>query len=172
MHARRSTWRTALAGTLVVAGLATGGAAAVAAEPPAADTAQHRDDRKLIEDQFRQMETGWWNERGPEFAAAFTEDADLVTFNGDYLRTRPVIAERMQYYFDTYIEKSHIKRLDEHLRFVEPDLAIVVRTTCLVPAGQTGCRAGSDSRNTNVLLKRHGKWLQTSFQNTRIDPLP
>jgi hypothetical protein len=54
----------------------------------------------------------------------------------------------------------------------QPDLVFIVRTTCIVNAGQDACRSGSDSRNTNVLRKRHGQWLQTSFQNTRIDPLP
>lgn len=86
--------------------------------------------------------------------------------------TRQGIAAGLQHAFDNYIPPSRIVRLDEHIRYAEPDLVFIVRTTCIVNAGRDACRSGSDSRNTNVLRKRHGQWLQTSFQNTRINPLP
>ncbi len=114
----------------------------------------------------------WFREDGPGFAASFTEDADVVTFNGDHLSTREGIATGMQFYFDNYMEPTRIHTIDEHIRFAGPNLAVIVRTGCLVVPTETTCRPDSMSRNTNVMVKRHGRWQQESFQNTRIVPLP
>lgn len=124
-------------------------------------------------ERLRQRQAAAWaDENGAAFAATFTLDADMVTFNGDHLRTRAGIAAGMQRYFDEYIPPSEIRYLKEHVRFAEPGLAVIVRETCLVDAGQRDCRQGSTSVNTNVMRRHQGRWLQESFQNTRVAPLP
>lgn len=120
----------------------------------------------------QQQADAWYREDGAAFAATFTHDGDVVTFNGDHLRTREGIAEGMQYYFDTYIDHTRLRTLDEHVRFAGPNLAVIVRTSCQLVASATECRPDSLSRNTNVMVKRHGRWLQESFQNTRVMALP
>jgi uncharacterized protein (TIGR02246 family) len=132
----------------------------------------HGDDRAAFARIMKQQQDAWFTEDGRAFAATFTKDADLVTFNGDHLRTREGIATGMQYYFDKYIDHNHIKVLDENIRMAGSDLAVIVRTTCLVQPPDTDCREGSSSRNTNVMTKHRGQWLQESFQNTRVVPLP
>ncbi|MCW6009031.1 SgcJ/EcaC family oxidoreductase [Micromonospora sp. CPCC 205371] len=171
MSTRRVGWLAALA-AVVVTGLVPTAAAATRGTAPQAVDEHRRGDLAAFERIAKQQEAAWAAEDGAAFAATFTEDADLVTFNGDYLVTRQGIAADMQHAFDNYIPPSRIMRLDEHIRYVEPDLVIIVRKTCIINVGQDACRPGSDSRNTNVLRKRHGHWSQTSFQNTRIDPLP
>ncbi|MFC0108259.1 SgcJ/EcaC family oxidoreductase [Kibdelosporangium aridum] len=124
-------------------------------------------------EQIRQrQEDSWYEEDGAKFASTFSKDADVVTFNADHLRTRDGIAERMQFYFDNFINKTRLKKLGEHVRFVGRDLAVVVRTGCQLVPPSTECRPDSISRNTNVLVKRDGKWTQESFQNTRYVPIP
>jgi uncharacterized protein (TIGR02246 family) len=171
MRIRRKVWLAALA-VVIVTGLIPTGAAATESTAATQAVNDHRHSLAAFERILKQQEAAWAAEDGAAFAATFTEDADLVTFNGDYLVTRQGIAAGMQHAFDNYIPPSRIVRLDEHVRFVEPDLAIVVRTSCIIDAGQEACRSGSHSRNTNVLRMRDGYWLQTSFQNTRIEPLP
>lgn len=114
----------------------------------------------------------WYREDGAAFAATFTEDADVIAFNGDHLRTRQGIATGMQYYFDEYIDHTRLRTLDEHIRFVGPKLAVIVRTGCQLVPPDTECRQDSVSRNSNIMVKRHGRWLQESFQNTRVFALP
>jgi uncharacterized protein (TIGR02246 family) len=115
----------------------------------------------------------WYAEDGGAFAATFTSNADMVTFNGDHLQTRAGIATGMQYYFDNYIDHSAIRYLAEDVNVIGPDLVIVVRDTCLlVEPDDADCRDGSLSVNTNVMVKRRGTWLQQSFQNTRVVPIP
>ncbi|RSM79397.1 hypothetical protein DMH04_32130 [Kibdelosporangium aridum] len=124
-------------------------------------------------EQIRQrQEDAWYEEDGVKFASTFSKDADLVTFNADHLRTRKGIAERMQFYFDNFIDTTRLETLGEHIRYVGRDLAVVVRTGCQLVPPSTECRPDSVSRNTNVLVKRDGKWTQESFQNTRYVPIP
>nr|WP_052478337.1 SgcJ/EcaC family oxidoreductase [Kibdelosporangium sp. MJ126-NF4]CEL17675.1 hypothetical protein [Kibdelosporangium sp. MJ126-NF4]CTQ91098.1 hypothetical protein [Kibdelosporangium sp. MJ126-NF4] len=132
----------------------------------------HGDDKAQFARILKQQYDAWYEEDGAKFAATFTQDADLVTFNGDHLATRDGIARGMQFYFDNYIPPSKLKVLDEHVRYVDRDLVFIVRTTCVIELPDTECRDGSSSRNTNVLSKRNGRWLQESFQNTRWKPIP
>ncbi|MBE1488548.1 SgcJ/EcaC family oxidoreductase [Plantactinospora soyae] len=173
MRTRHKFWLVALAmATAMAGGLIPTSAGATETAAGKAISDDRERDLAAFERILGQQEAAWAAEDGTAFAATFAEDADLVTFNGDYLVTRRGIAAGMQHAFDLYIPPSRIVRLGEHIRFLEPDVAIIVRTSCIIDAGQEACRSGSDSRNTNVLRKRHGGWLQTSFQNTRIDPLP
>ena len=152
---------TVLAAVALMAGTAAAPAAAKGEDPRAAFA-------RILQ----QQTDAWYREDGAAFAATFTPGGDVVTFNGDHLRTRQGIAEGMQYYFDNYIDHTRLRTLDEHVRFAGPDLAVIVRTSCQLVPPATECRPDSLSRNTNVMVKRHGRWLQESFQNTRVVALP
>lgn len=142
------------------------------AAAPEAQTADRKGDLEAFDRILRNQQDAWFEEDGVKFAAEFAENADLVTFNGDHLTTRQGIAEGMQYYFDQYIDHTQLRTLDQHVRFVNRDMAVIVRTACQLVPPSTDCRPDSLSRNTNVFVKRHGKWEQESFQNTRVVALP
>jgi uncharacterized protein (TIGR02246 family) len=163
-----STW-SKLGAVAAVGVMAFGGASASALAEEPAD--RDHDLAQLERIQAAQYDA-WVREDGAAFAATFTSDADMVTFSGDHLRTRDGIATGMQYYFDNYIDHSAIREVTENVRFAGRDLVVIVRSTCLVNQGETECRADSMSTNTNVLVRKHGRWLQESFQNTRQFALP
>lgn len=157
--------RQALLALLVTAAGALTSTTAQAAPPPTNDQAAF--------DQLRhQQEQAWSKGDAAAWAATFTRDGDMVTFNGDHLSGRDHITSRMQHYFDAYLQNTRLLMLTEQRRYVEPDLVIIIRTGCVLWNDETTCTAEALSVNTNVLVKRHGKWLQTSFQNTRIRPIP
>lgn len=167
-------WRTLVLLAAATVAL-TAGAAPAAAQAPAdpTPTADGRADALAAFARIRdQQADAWYREDGAAFAATFTPEADVVTFNGDHLRTREGIATGMQYYFDNFIDHTRLLTLDEHVRFAGPNLAVIVRTGCQLVPPSTTCRPDSLSRNTNVLVRRHGRWLQESFQNTRVMALP
>jgi uncharacterized protein (TIGR02246 family) len=142
-------------------------AAAAAALATGSAAGRHHDDQAAFDAILERQEQAWIDEDGAAFAATFHEDGDLVTFNGDHMAGREAIAEGMQYYFDGFIEGSRIHTLSEQVRYVESDVVMIVRESCLINEGETACREDSRSTNTNVLTREHGEWLQTSFQNTR-----
>ncbi|MEV0644149.1 SgcJ/EcaC family oxidoreductase [Phytomonospora sp. NPDC050363] len=141
---------------------------AVASAEPAADTATGRHaDLTAFARILADQQAAWFAEDGAGFAATFWHDADLVTFNGDHLSTRDGIATGMQYYFDNFMDPTHIRVLSEEVTFAGPNLAVIVRTSCLLIEPDAPCREDSESANTNVMVKKWGRWLQQSFQNTR-----
>lgn len=160
---------TALA-ALVAAAAALTSTAAVAAESPTPAT--HGSDQAAFDQLRQKQEDAWAQGDAAAWAATFTPDADMVTFNGDHLHGRDHITSRMQHYFDTYLQNTRLLMLTEQIRYTEPDTAIIVRTGCVLWGTETTCTDEALSVNTNVMVKRHGRWLQTSFQNTRIRPIP
>ncbi|PXY30345.1 hypothetical protein BAY59_14180 [Prauserella coralliicola] len=159
-----------------VAAAIVGGSALLAGAEPGTTTPASGGEREralAAFDRIRdQQADAWYREDSAAFAATFTADGDVVTFNGDHLRTRDGIEEGMRFYFEHYIDHTRLRTVDEHVRFAGPDLAIIVRTGCQLEPKGTECREDSLSRNTNVMVKRHGRWLQQSFQNTRVMELP
>ncbi|WP_158303071.1 SgcJ/EcaC family oxidoreductase [Prauserella endophytica] len=159
----------------VTAAIVGGSALLAGAEPGTTTPASGGERERALAafDRIRdQQADAWYREDSAAFAATFTADGDVVTFNGDHLRTRDGIEEGMRFYFEHYIDHTRLRTVDEHVRFAGPDLAIIVRTGCQLEPKGTECREDSLSRNTNVMVKRQGRWLQQSFQNTRVMELP
>ncbi|KHD75783.1 hypothetical protein MB27_21310 [Actinoplanes utahensis] len=124
-----------------------------------------------MRDLRQRQDAAWAAADAKAYAAVYTTDADLVTFNGDHMSGRAEIEEGMGYYFENYMRGTRLLQQDERIRFPEPDLAFIVRTGCVLWPGETACTDEALSVNTNVAVKRDGRWLYTSFQNTRIRPL-
>jgi uncharacterized protein (TIGR02246 family) len=177
MRTRKVNWRTTLAAAGCVFGLAvaTNAAPATAAgadpRPSAATSRSHASDLAQIDRQRQIQEEAWAEGDAAKYATIFTDDADFVTFNGDHMATKREIVEGMQYYFDTYLANTRLLQYDERIRFPRRDLAIIVRTGCVLWNDETTCSEDALSVNTNVAVKRHGRWLFETFQNTRIRPL-
>lgn len=168
MRGRHGIRRAVLGVLVAAAGVVTSTSAVSAA--PVAET--HHGDQAAF-DQLRVLqEDAWARGDAAAWARTFTSDGDMVTFNGDHLRGRDHITARMQHYFDAYLRDTRLLMLSEQVRYVEPDTVILVRTGCVLWNNETACTDEALSVNTNVLVKRHGRWLQTSFQNTRVRPIP
>lgn len=149
-------------------------AAAALATPTAPATAAptHHGDQAAFNKLLRSQETAWATGDGEAWAATFTPDGDMVTFNGDHLHGRDHIKTRIQHYLDTYLQDTRLLTLTEQVRYLAPDTVIIIRTGCVLWHTETTCTDEALSVNTNILVKQHGRWLQTSFQNTRIRPIP
>jgi uncharacterized protein (TIGR02246 family) len=160
--------RIGLVAAVALAAVVMSGAA-VAATPGAP---AHHADQAAFDTLRERQEAAWARGDGAAWAATFTADGDMVTFNGDHLHGRAHIQRRIQHYFDAYLRGTRLLMLTEQVRYTEPDTAIIVRTGCVLWNQETTCTDEALSVNTNVLVKRHGRWLQTSFQNTRIRPIP
>jgi uncharacterized protein (TIGR02246 family) len=153
--------------------VAAAGMAASTSAVSAAPTVETRHGDQAAFDQLRTLqEDAWASGDATAWARTFTPDGDMVTFNGDHLHGRDHIITRMQHYFDAYLQGTRLLTLSEQVRYLEPDTVILVRTGCVLWGSETACTDEALSVNTNVLVKRHGRWLQTSFQNTRVRPIP
>ena len=162
---------------LQVDGLQTAGSQPGGYPPDGTQSAGHGADYKsgdqaAFDKLHERQAKAWAEEDGAAFAATYTEQGDVVTFNGEHLHSREGIARGMQYYFDNYIDGSRIKRLSEKVRYLDRNTVVIIRSSCLTQGDVPDCRPDSHSTNTNLLVRRHGQWLQESFQNTRYFEIP
>src|SRR5687767_12420011 len=110
--------RRAIVGVLVAVTGVLASAAPVNATPEPAST--QGGDQAAFDRLLRQQEDAWARGDATAWAATFTPDGDMVTFNGDHLRGRQHMTTRLQHYFDAYLQGTRLLRLSEQVRYVEP----------------------------------------------------
>jgi len=116
-----------------------------------------------------------WNDGdATAYGRLFTEDADYVTFFGLNFPGREAIEESHRALFGGPLKGSKLTgRLGAaaKVRFVRPDVAVVVAGGGSSLTGAEPADEGRESTVSFVLVHDGGEWLITAFQNTRVsDP--
>lgn len=125
----------------------------------------------------RALRDAWNRGDAAGYAALFTADADYVTFNGEHASGRQAIEDSHRWLFAGPLAGSLMGPVDgsgedtepppRSLRFVRPDVAVMVTTGGVTLAGRTHPGAGRESVQTTVLVKDGGRWRVATFHNTR-----
>ena len=121
------------------------------------------------------LEDAWNRGDAAGYAALFTDDADFVAWNGTYGRGRQAIEDGHRPLFDGPLAGSRMVLVDddagsvppESLRFLRPDVAIMVISGEVTLAGQRATGPDHESVQTFVLSKNGDRWRVAAFQNTR-----
>lgn len=103
------------------------------------------------------------------YGGLFTEDADYVTFFGLNLPGRKAIEDGHRALFEGPLKGSRLSGGGPRkVRFVRPDVAIVVAGGGSSLNGEAKADAGRESTVTFVLVRESDDWRIASFQNTRV----
>jgi uncharacterized protein (TIGR02246 family) len=125
------------------------------------------DDDVTIRSLYFQMIDGWNKGKGDDFAAPFTEDGDLVGFDGTHLKGRQEIASFHQQLFDTFLKGSRLVGKVRSVRFLTAGVALIHAISGTMMAGQSDIDPERNSIQTLVAIKSNGQWHLAAFQNTR-----
>ncbi len=131
-------------------------------------TANHSADEAAIRDLYRELMDGWNRGSGDSFAAAFTEDGDLIGFDGTHFQGRQKIAPFHQELFDKWLKGTRLVGHVKSVRFLSPDVALIHAVGSTVMRGKTRPSPERDSIQTLVAVRRGGEWRLAAFQNTRL----
>jgi uncharacterized protein (TIGR02246 family) len=135
-------------------------------QPPVSKSSA--DDEATIRSLYFQMIDGWNKGSGEAFVAAFAEDGDLVGFDGTHLKGRQEIASFHQQLFDRFLKGSRLVGKIRNVRFLTPDVAIILVVGGTIMAGQSDIDPERNSIHTLVVMKgSDDKWRIAAFQNTR-----
>ncbi|MGK3202668.1 SgcJ/EcaC family oxidoreductase [Amycolatopsis sp. MEPSY49] len=108
------------------------------------------------------------------YGRLFTEDADYVTFFGLNFPGREAIESSHRALFEGPLKGSKLTGqlgAAAKVRFVRPDVAVVVVGGGSSLTGADTTDEGRESTVSFVLVEEDGEWLITAFQNTRVsDP--
>jgi uncharacterized protein (TIGR02246 family) len=134
-------------------------------------TANHSADEAAVRALNQEVMNGWNQGSGDAFAAAFTEDGDLVGFDGTHFKGRQEIAPFHQQLFDKWLKGSRLVGEVKDVRFLSPDVALMHAVGGTVMRGKTDPVPERDSIQTLVAMRQDGEWRLAAFQNTRLHPM-
>ena len=113
------------------------------------------------------MIEAWNTSRGVAFAAPFTDDVDVVVFEGTHLKGRQKIAAFHQPIFDTVVKGSRLEGEVQFVRFLSPQLAVMHSVVRVTLPGHTATSPGRDSMQLYVVTNRDGDWRAEVVLNAR-----
>ena len=121
---------------------------------------------------FHHLIERWNRGRGADFAAAFTEDGDLVAFDGTRFKGREEIAPFHQQLFDKWMKGTLLVGQVQDVRFLSPDVALVHAVGSTIMKYKHEPSPERDSIQTLVATRQEdGEWRLAAFQNTRVRPI-
>ena len=134
------------------------------------ETATNAVDEAAVCGLYQEMMDGWNRGSGEDFAAVFTEDGDLVAFDGTHFKGRKEIAPFHQELFDKWMKGSRLVGKVKDLRFLSPDVALMHAVGSTVMRGRSAPSPERDSIQTLVAVRKGGgdEWRLAAFQNTRV----
>jgi uncharacterized protein (TIGR02246 family) len=133
-------------------------------------------DRREIQQLGQALQAAWNRGDAAGYAALFTDDADFVAWNGTHGRGRRAIEEGHRRLFAGPLAGSRMSLGDtdsappRSLRFIRPDVAIMVTAGAVTPARQHAAGPDHESVQTFVMIKNGDRWQVAAFHNTRQQP--
>ena len=140
----------------------------MAIQPDHDETTRNSADEAAVRDLYQQLMYGWNQGSGAAFAAVFTQDGDLVAFDGTHFKGRQEIASFHQQLFDKWMKGSRLVGRVEAVRFLSPDVALMHAVDSTVMRGKSEPSPERDSIQTLVAIRQGDEWRLAAFQNTRV----
>jgi uncharacterized protein (TIGR02246 family) len=135
--------------------------------------ANHSAEEAAVRALYQQLMDGWNQGSGDAFASVFTEDGDLVAFDGTHFKGRQEIAPFHQQLFDNkWMKGSRLVGEVKDVRFLSPDIALMHAVGSTVMRGKSEPSPERDSIQTLLATRQEGdEWRLAAFQNTRLHPI-
>jgi len=128
-------------------------------------------DEMAIRNLYQELMDGWNLGSGTAFASAFTEDGDLVGFDGTHFEGRKEIAPFHQQLFEKWLKGTRLVGEVRNVRFLSPDVALMHAIGSTVMRGKSEPSPERDSIQTLVATREDGEWRLAAFQNTQVRPM-
>src|SRR3712207_4489829 len=139
--------------------------------PDRNETATNPTDEAAVRALYQELMDAWNKGSGDAFAAVFTQDGDLVAFDGTHFEGREEIAPFHQELFDKWMKGSRLVGRVKDVRFLNPDVALMHAVGSTVMRGKSEPSPERDSIQTLVAIRQDGEWRLAAFQNTRVRPM-
>jgi len=107
-----------------------------------------------------------WNQRSAEgYAELFSEDGNVIGFDGSPMNGRQEIAAELRQIFADHQTATYFGKVRE-VRFVTSDVAVLRAVTGMVSSGESDINPAVNAVQTLVAAKHEGRWRIEVFQNT------
>jgi uncharacterized protein (TIGR02246 family) len=132
-------------------------------------TTRRSSDEAAVREVYQRFMEAWNRGSGAGLAEVFTEDGDLVGFDGTHLQGPQEIGPFHQQLFDKWLKGSRLLVQVTGVRFLSPDVALMHAVGRTVMRGEQAPTPERDSIQTLVVTRQEGgDWRLAAFQNTRL----
>jgi uncharacterized protein (TIGR02246 family) len=122
-------------------------------------------DEKEVGLLYQELLKQWNKRRASEMTHLFTEDGNLVGFDGSQINGRSEARSVLSQIFADHQTASYLGIVKE-VRLLSPDVAILRAVAVMVPPGQSDINPEVNAVQTLVSVKQQNKWSIALFQNT------
>jgi uncharacterized protein (TIGR02246 family) len=131
-------------------------------------------ERRAVLEVGQALQDAWNRGDAAGYASLFADDASFVAWNGVHGYGRQAIGDAHRPLLEGSLAGSRLIVVDdansarpESLRFVRPDVAIMVTSGAVMLADQAVMGPDHGSVQTFVLVKEGDRWQISAFHNTR-----
>ena len=129
-------------------------------------------DEAAVRGVYQRFMDAWNQGSGAALAAVFTQDGDLIGFDGTRLMGRQEIGPFHQRLLDKWLKGSRLVGGVTDVRFLSSDVAVMHAVGGTVMRGKHAPAPERDSIQTLVATRQEGgDWRLVAFQNTRLRPI-
>ncbi|MBL9095433.1 MAG: SgcJ/EcaC family oxidoreductase [Alphaproteobacteria bacterium] len=139
------------------------------------------EDERALRALIAATEAAWNASDSVGFAATMTEDVDFVSMLGERYHGQEIVERGHRHILDTIYKASRVRYTIEVLRFLKPDVALVMMLQHMrshLPPEVVASTArqrqmspdmhDSEARATLVCVKRNGAWKIAAIHNTNV----
>src|SRR5215468_8950996 len=107
-----------------------------------------------------------WNARdAAKFAAPFTDDAEVIGFDGSQMTGQAEIEATLKGIFADHETGAYVGII-RSVRFLAPEVALLRAVSGVIPAGQSDLNTALNAQQALIAIKHDGAWRITLYQNT------
>jgi uncharacterized protein (TIGR02246 family) len=114
---------------------------------------------------YQHLIDGWNHRSAHAMAEHFTEDGEMIGFDGSLSIGREEILSHLKPIFEHHLTAPFVSKI-KSVRLVGSDAAILRAIAGMVPHGQSDVQPNLNTHHTLVAVNSEGKWRIQLFQNT------
>jgi uncharacterized protein (TIGR02246 family) len=123
-------------------------------------------DQAIIIDLYYDLLESWNHKSAGRFAFLFSEDANVIGFDGSQMNGRAEIEIEMLQIFANYDTGTYVTKIRE-VRFLSKRAALLRAVTGMIPAGEKDIKPEINAIQTMIAIKTEDRdWKIAVFQNT------
>jgi len=120
---------------------------------------------KVIETLHRELLTFWNDQNAAGMASLFTEDANVIGFDGSQMNGRSQIENELKQVFANHKTARYVWKIEE-IRFIDSQTALLRAIVGMVPPGKKELNPATNAIQSLVACKQSDLWKIVLFQNT------
>jgi uncharacterized protein (TIGR02246 family) len=122
-------------------------------------------DERAVRALYEQLLASWNARQAANFAAPFTDDAEVIGFDGSQMTGRAEIEATLKGIFVDHETGAYVGII-RSVRFLTPEVALLRAVSGVIPAGQSDLNPALNAQQALIAIKHDGAWRITLYQNT------